>query len=116
MSSVAAAPNVEVVFQPWMTSSCPKSWGAYGPSERCIIVLHEEPPVPQPEPCGWYVHVAVDDDLAKVDVEARSPEEGEEEALRQLLPMLEALDVEMLNEKQQATRTRAIKLMKELLA
>lgn len=83
---------------PWSVVACPKSWGEYSPE-------HQEK--------GWHLHVAIDDDLASVNVDAVDHAEGEDRALRLLLPMLEVLDIETLTEKQQATRTDAIAMLKE---
>lgn len=115
---MTAAPNIQVEFLPWSVTACPKSWGVYGPSARCDIVLHQEPTLPSVE-SGWYVNVAIDDDLAKVTVEAEfvgGERQGEDQALRQLLPILEALDPSTLSEKQLVTRERAMRLIKERFA
>ncbi len=115
---MTAAPNIQIEFLPWSVTACPKSWGDHGPSARCDVVLHQEP-TPPPVESGWYINVAVDDDLAKVTVEAEFIDgegQGEEQALRQLLPILEALDLSTLSEKQLATRERAIRLLKERFA
>ena len=100
-------PKWAVQIAPWSTASCPKSWGVYSPE-------HQEP--------GWYVNVAIDDGLASVDVESiygpleAGFKEAEDRAMRQLLPMLEGLNIETLTETQISTRDRAIALLRERLS